>query len=146
MPSVGRVPESILRAYLEAGDNGDYSEMSRWLDERVVTHSPGGATMEGITTQTAAWASAHAGLGTLRHDVQEVVVVERVVAARVQVTGIHHGDFLGIPATGRSICVEQALFAHVHTDRIVEVWEIVDTGRGLQQLGVIAGQTLAPGT
>lgn len=138
--------ESILRSYLAAGDRGDYSGLARWLDEGVVTHSPGGTTTHGIAAQTAAWASAHAGLGNLRHDVQELVVGEGSVAARVLVTGVHRGDFLGVPATGRAICVDQALFARIESGRILQLWEVVDTARGLQQIGAIADQPLAPGT
>lgn len=138
--------ESVLGSYLAAGDGGDYSAMARWLDERVVTHSPGGVTTQGIAAQTAAWASAHAGLRDLRHDVQDLVVGEGTVAARTLVTGVHRGDFLGIPATGRAVCVDQALFARVANGRILELWEVVDTARGLQQIGAIAEQPLAPGT
>lgn len=138
--------EAVLRRYLAAGDEGDYSEMARWLDDRVVAHSPGGATIQGIAAHISSWAAAHAGLADLRHEVQEMVAGHTVVVARIVVTGTHHGTFLGLPATGRGVRVDQALFAHLEHDRIVELWEIVDTGTGLQQLGALTGQPLAPGT
>lgn len=137
--------EAVLRSYVAAGDSGNYSEMSRWLDEGVVAHSPGGVTIEGIEAHVASWAAAHAGLAGLRHEVQEVVAREQVAVARVVVTGTHRGTFLGIPATGRTVRVDQALFVHVDDDRIVELWEVVDTGTGLQQLGALSGQVLSPG-
>jgi predicted ester cyclase len=60
----------------------------------------------------------------------------------VLVTGVHTGTFLGIPPTGRRIEVDQALFARVERGRIGELWEIVDTGSGLRQLGVLGNQAI----
>ena len=44
---------------------------------------------------------------------------------------------MGIPATGREVEVDQALFARLKEGRISEMWEIVDTGTFLRQLGVL---------
>ena len=137
--------ESVLRSYLAAGDNADYAEMTRWLDDRVVVHSPGGATNHGIGANIAAWVAAHEGLADLTHEIHEVIAQPPWVVARIVITGNHHGSFLGLASTGKSIRVDHALFARVADGRMVELWEIVDTGRALQQLGVMSGQALAPG-
>lgn len=42
--------------------------------------------------------------------------------------------------------VDQAIFVKVETSQIVEMWEIVDTGSGLRQLGILDDQALSPGT
>lgn len=68
-----------------------------------------------------------------------------LTAARVRVIAIHHGPFLGVAATGNRLEVDQALFARVDGGRIVEMWEVVDTGSGLRQLGLLpATQLLGP--
>ena len=139
-------PAGIVRGYLDDGDRNDAAALVGWLHEDVEVHSPGGVTTIGAATQAASWAAAHAGLGSLRHHVEEIVANGDAVAARVTVTGTHRGEFLGIAATGASLRVEQALFARVRHGRIVEMWEVVDTGAGLQQLGILKGQTLTPGS
>lgn len=140
-------PAHVLRGYLHAGDRNDHEALARWLDPDVVTHSPGAVTTVGITAQATSWAAAHIGLGDLRHDVTDIVVDGELVAARVDVTGVHHGTFLGIAATGRRVRVDQALFVRIRGGRIVEMWEVVDTGAGLRQLGGLpAQQPLSPGS
>ena len=47
----------------------------------------------------------------------------------------HNGPFLGVEATGARVDVDQALFVRVEAGRIAEMWEVVDTGSGLRQIG-----------
>lgn len=136
----------VVAAYLAAGDRGDWDQMQACLADDVVTHSPGAAVSVGIEAQRAASAAARRGLHGLRHDVQSVLVSGEAVAVRIVVTGVHVGPFLGIPATGAGIRVDQALFVRFRSRRIAEIWEIVDTGTGLQQLGVLVKQPLSPGS
>ena len=138
-------PGSVVAAYLAAGDRGDWDRMQACLSEDVITHSPGGMESVGLEAQRAAWTAAREGLRDLRHEVQSMLVSGEAVAARVVVTGVHVGPFLGIPATGAALRVDQALFARLASRRIAEMWEIVDTGTGLQQLGVLGKRSLSPG-
>jgi len=71
--------------------------------------------------------------------VVDVVDGSGVVAGRVLVTGVHTRD---LPPTGRRIEVDQALFVRVEGGRICELWEIVDSGSGLRQLGVLGDQAI----
>ena len=72
----------------------------------------------------------------------DIVDGSGVVAGRVLVTGVHPGTGRGLPPTGRRTEVDQALFARVERGRIGELWEIVDTGSGLRQLGVLGDQAV----
>lgn len=133
---------SLLVAYLEAGDGEAYEALRDVLAPDIVTHTAGGSTLVGVVAQESVWRIAHQGLSQLRHRAVDVVHASGVVAVRVLVTGVHTGTFLGIPPTGRSIEVDQALFARVEGGRICELWEIVDTGSGLRQLGVLDDQAI----
>ena len=93
----------------------------------------------------ATWRAARAGLSDLRHEALDAVVTGDAAAVRVEVSGRHTGDFLGVAPTGAPIRVDQALFVRVEDGRIVEMWEVVDTGSGMQQLGVLGEQQLSPG-
>lgn len=136
----------VVVAYLAAGDRGDWDRLAACLAEDVVTHSPGGTTTVGIDAQRVSWAAARAGLQDLRHEVQSVLVSEEAVALRTVVTGSHVGPFLGVAPTGALLRVDQALFVRLRRLRIAEMWEIVDTGAGLQQLGVLGDVPLTPGS
>lgn len=138
--------EQLLREYVRAGDSRDLPTLRRLLHPDVITHSPGGTTTRDAEGNIAAWEAAHAGLDSLAHEIQAVVAMGDVAAGRVLVSGIHSGSFLGVGPTGARIEVDQALFVKVAASRIVETWEIVDTGSGLRQLGVLDDQALSPGT
>ena len=133
---------SLLVAYLEAGDSEAYEALGDVLTPDIVTHTAGGSTLIGVDAQASTWRTAHQGLSQLRHHVVDVVDGSGVVAGRVLVTGVHTGTFLGIPPTGRRIEVDQALVARVERGRIGELSEIVDTGSGLRQLGVLGDQAI----
>ncbi|WP_404390374.1 ester cyclase [Humibacillus xanthopallidus] len=62
----------------------------------------------------------------LRHEVQEVVTQQNVEMARVIVTGTLRHDFAGIPGTGRSFRMDQAVICHLRDGKIAEAWEIAD--------------------
>lgn len=137
--------EALLRQYLRAGDTLDESVLRRVLHPDVVAHSPGDLTISGIGHQLATWRAAHEGLQGLTHAIEAVVATDVTAAARVQVGGVHVGTFLGIEPTGTQIRVGQALFVRIEDAEIVEIWEVVDTGSGLRQLGVLGDQPLSPG-
>lgn len=136
----------VVVAYLAAGDRGDWDQMEACLANDLVTHSPGGTTSVGREAQRASWSAAREGLQDLRHEVKSVLVSGESVAVRIVVTGTHVGPFLGVPATGVAIRVDQALFVRLRRRQIAEMWEIVDSGAGLQQLGVLGDQPLSPGS
>lgn len=133
---------SLLIAYLDAGDTEQYDALRESLTPGIVTHAAGGSTLTGLEAQEASWRTAHQGLSKLRHQVIELVPGSNLVAARVVVNGVHTGTFLGVPPTGATVEVDQALFARIENGRIDELWEIVDTGSGLRQLGVLGDQAL----
>jgi predicted ester cyclase len=134
----------LLLAYLTAGDAADYDRFEAVLAENVIVHSPGGAASVGVEAQRESWQAAHRGLRDLSHSVQHVVSSADTASARVVVSGVHTGPFLGVEPTGSPITVDAAVFVRVAGGRIVELWEIVDTGAGLTQLGVLSDQRLAP--
>ncbi|MFV0257355.1 MAG: ester cyclase [Acidimicrobiales bacterium] len=141
-----REARELIRSYVAAGDAGDYDALRRVLHPDVVTHSPGGITSRGVDDQIAAWRAAHDGLDELTHEIVAIVGDGEAAAARVRAGGVHRGRFLGIDPTGNEIRVDQALFVRSDGSRIVEVWEVVDTGAGFRQLGVLADYPSTPGT
>lgn len=139
------IPANPIRDYLAAGDAGDDDRLRDLVDPHIVTHTPGDVVVHGIEDLLAIWRVARAGLVELRHQVLAEIRTADYAAARVRAGGIHRGEFLGVAATGRRIEVDQALFANFAGGLIVELWEVVDTGFGLQQLGALPQrQALAP--
>ena len=74
------------------------------------------------------WREAKAAMPDLRHEVQEVLAGGDVEMARVVVTGTLRHEFAGVPGTGRSFRMDQAVICHLQEGRITEAWEIADVG------------------
>ena len=58
------------------------------------------------------------------------------VTARVTMKGTHNGEFMGMPATGKSIEVPVADYFRFENGKVAEHWAVTDTGIMMQQLGV----------
>ena len=67
----------------------------------------------------------------------EFVVEGDRVAARWTVRGTHQGDFMGIPATGRSIVMKEAGILRFEGGRLAEINRVADELSLLRQLGVL---------
>ena len=71
-----------------------------------------------------------------RVDVIEQVIAEGdTVGMLFRLTGTHHGNFFGIPATHRKVDVYEAAILRIVDGRIVEGWFMADEAGLLKQLG-----------
>lgn len=74
----------------------------------------------------------------LRMDVEDVLADGDKAVARVRVTGTHTAEFMGIPATGRSVAVNLIDISRFGNDGLArEHWGVVDQLALMQQLGAI---------
>ena len=72
--------------------------------------------------------------------VEESIVQGDTVAARWTVRGTQRGDFMGIPATGRTIEMQECGFLSFREGRLLEIRRVADELTLLRQLGAIPGQ------
>ena len=56
------------------------------------------------------------------------------VSTRWSATGMHTGEFAGIPATGREVTLSGIDIHRVSGDRLVELWEQLDLASLVAQL------------
>jgi steroid delta-isomerase-like uncharacterized protein len=76
----------------------------------------------------------------LRMSAEDVLPSGDKVVARVRATGTHQGDFMGIPATGRSVDVQLIDIIRFGSDGLArEHWGVLDAMTMMQQLGVVDG-------
>jgi predicted ester cyclase len=73
---------------------------------------------------------------------RQVVIADQVVAGdkvatRWTATGVHSGDFNGIPATGHRVSLTGISIDRIASGKIVESWEVTDDAGLLRQLGVL---------
>ena len=74
----------------------------------------------------------------LRMDPIEILVSGDKIIARVRATGTHEGDFMGMPATGKSIDAALIDITRFGDDGLArEHWGLFDMMTMMQQLGVV---------
>jgi predicted ester cyclase len=72
-----------------------------------------------------------------RWEIADIVADGDLVAVRAPFSGIHQGEFFGIPATGRRVAIGSIHMCRVANGRIVEHWGNSDDLGMLRQLGAI---------
>ena len=122
----------IRRIFEEAWSRGDFSVLDEIGAGEIVFHY-NGATM---TTDTKALPSLvgkwRAAFPDLELKIRHLVEQGDVVAVSLTLTGTHHGDWWGIPPTGRNVSAEEMMFFRFDQGALVEMWEVFDE-LGLRQ-------------
>jgi steroid delta-isomerase-like uncharacterized protein len=79
----------------------------------------------------------------VRFEVEDLIAEGDKVVARWRNRGTHVGEFLGMPATGKSFSIEGINIYRVRDGRLVEGWDVVDVFGQLLQLGLIPSPAVA---
>jgi steroid delta-isomerase-like uncharacterized protein len=128
---------SIRRLY-DLINAGDIDGFGRQVAEDFVEHEelPGlPPTKEGVVQYFRMMLAA---FPDMRMDVEDVIASGDKAVARLRVTGTNKGDFMGMPATGKSASVKLIDITRFGDDGLArEHWGVVDNLSLMQQLGVI---------
>ncbi len=128
---------SIQRLY-DLINAGDIDGFGRHLADDFVEHNdnPGVPPTKAGTLQY--FRMLVRAFPDFRMDVQDVIASGDKAVARVRVAGTHQGEFMGIPATGKSAAVDLIDITRFGDDGLArEHWGVADQLAMMQQLGVI---------
>ena len=132
---VGPDNKEIYRRFCDDVLNGNnIQRATQFLDPVVVSHSPLPEQQPGADGFIASLNAMRAAFPDLSTVATHLVAEGEFVAARLQVSATHSGDFFGIRATGRRIQYEEQVFVRFAGGRIVEHWAVADGLSILQQL------------
>jgi predicted ester cyclase len=91
---------------------------------------------ERLASELREWfAPFRAGFPDWRQEIDELVAEGDTVVARCRCRGTNSGEWLGLPATGRSMEVDEVWFFTVGEGRLDRMWSLEDTWSRLLQLG-----------
>jgi steroid delta-isomerase-like uncharacterized protein len=129
---------ATMRRLYEAINAGELEGFADVMADDFTDHEeiPGFAgTKEGVLAFFNALRSA---FPDMRMDPEDVIAGGDKVVARVRMTATHQGEFMGMPATGRSIDVQMIDIIRFGDDgRAHEHWGVMDQMAMMQQLGAI---------
>ena len=73
----------------------------------------------------------------IRFDTKDIVATGDLVVTKWTATGTHDGEFMGIPATGKSLKVVGSTIHKLRGGKVVEMWDYWDLNNLLVQLGLV---------
>jgi len=124
------------RLFEEVVNHGRLDLIDELVAEDAVEHEELPIASGEMRTDLRMW------LTELRHafpdyhvEVQDVIAEDDKVVARERITGTNVGPLMGIPPTGRPICVAGIDIVRVADGRIVEHWGMTDSQTMARQLG-----------
>jgi len=127
-----------LRAIYDRINTGDIDGFGDLMADDFVEHeqTPGlEPTREGVKQFFQMYRAA---FPDLRFDAEDVLASGDKVVGRVRVTGTHRGEFMGMPATGKSIAVQAVDIVRFGDDGLAhEHWGVFDALTMMQQLGAV---------
>jgi predicted ester cyclase len=71
----------------------------------------------------------------IRHPIEDLVGEGDKVAVRLRFEGIHTGDFMGVPASGKQFSVQGTAFLHIAGGKVAQLWGSLDQMGLMQQIG-----------
>jgi steroid delta-isomerase-like uncharacterized protein len=125
------------RFYDEVFGKGDLAVLDELVDDDLVEHEELAGIPGGKAGLIEFVKQLRAGIPDLTCDIHAMVSEGDEVWAHVTLRGTHQGEFLGIPATGKSIAVDTIDRTRVRNDKAIEHWGVTDVFGMMQQLGVI---------
>src|SRR5215204_697897 len=95
--------KNIVRRYQEIYNKNELDRLTEAVSEDLLTPNIMPGIPPGFEGAKAAHRIMLTGFPDYQTIIEDLVAEDDKVAARIQMTGTHTGEFMGIPATGRQI-------------------------------------------
>jgi steroid delta-isomerase-like uncharacterized protein len=126
----------VRRFATEVITQGQMDLAAQFVWEDVVEQVPFPGQGPGLEGLKDTLRGMRAAFPDLNFSIEEQVSEGDKVASRFEWTGTHHGEFLGVPATGRQVRVWGIVIDRLEEGRIKETRIIMDIVGLMAQLGV----------
>jgi steroid delta-isomerase-like uncharacterized protein len=138
-----QIPERarpIIRLVEEVFNDGHLDLIDELIARDAVEHEALPIATGELRTDLRMWLAELRGAFPDYHvEVQDVIVEGDKAVVRERITGTNSGTLMGIPPTGRPICIEAIDIVRIDHGAIVEHWGIADSATMLRQLGLEHG-------
>jgi predicted ester cyclase len=104
--------------YLACCNEHRFDELDEFVDERVSGSGP----VDGQAAYIEGVRAVGTGFPDYHWDLQELIVEENTIAARLIGRGTHTGAFDGIAPTGRKITIQELVVYHFAAGKIIHCW------------------------
>ena len=133
--------ELARRFYAEIMPSGDAEAAAELISDDFVNHAaPPDAPPTGPDNVRHVVKMLADAFSDQRYDVHHAVVDGDIGVAHVTWHATHTGEFMGIPATGKSFAADQVhIFRFDADDKVCEHWAVREDLEMLRQMGILPG-------
>ncbi len=117
----------VRRFYAEIWDAKGYDRIPELLSPDFRFRGSLGVEADGPAGFEAYARGIHAALADYRCHIIDLLAESNRIFARMRFGGIHRGDLLGIPATGRKVQWDGAALVTFEAGKIASLWVLGDT-------------------
>ena len=125
--------KALVRRFItEIFEQGRPEAVDELCADDFIGHTWGNADKEGLK---AAMARVAQGLADARFTIEDEIGEGDLVAVRLTASARHVGDFMGMPASGRSYEIGEIHIFRVRDGKVSEHWHQFDSASLMKQLG-----------
>ena len=132
-----RINKALARRFYRAFNTRKFDDYDNFLAAEVIDHNPVPNQKAGATGLKEALQGFLAVFPDMKIKVEEIISQNDLVSIRGTATGTHQGNFLGVPATNKSVTFGFHDLYRVKDDKILEAWHVEEL---LQTLGFLSAK------
>lgn len=130
--------EALMREAYDHINAGDLEAFGAMLDDGMVEHEDAAGLPQNKEGVIQFFSMFRGAFSDLRMDVEDMAMTGDKVWTRVRITGTNDGEFMGMPATGKSVDFQGVDIVRISDGgKAVEHWGVTDTMAMMQQLGAV---------
>ena len=129
--------KAAFRRVTDVFSSGDFSAFDDLIAPDMVEHNPApgqGPGPEGMKQMAGMFRTA---FPDARITVEDLIAEGDKVVGRMSFTGTNTGEFMGAPATNKSVTIQEIHICRFSGGKMVEHWGLEDSMGMMQQLGLI---------
>ncbi len=126
--------EAARKVLEEVFPANDEAALHDLVSDRFVNHEAPPGTPPGLSGITMFMHLLHEAFSDQRWEIHDVVEEDDLVVLRCTHSGVHTGDFFGLPATGRPFAYNQMHMIRLEDGKSVEHWAVRDDAGLMRQL------------
>lgn len=131
---------AIVRKFFEVGPSkGDLTAADVLLHPEFSLHTPLPTPGPGIEEMNNVITTCRAAFHGLQVTIDDIMAEGEKVTARFTARGVHKGEFMGLPPTGKAIAMTGIEIFRIKEGKIAELWGEANLMGLMQQLGILPG-------
>ena len=132
--------KQVVRRFFEVGPSkGDLEAADVLLAPEFALHTPLPTPGPGIPAMNNVISTCRAAFHGLQVTIEDMMADGNRVTCRFTARGVHNGEFMALPPTGKKIEMTGIEIFRLRDGKIAELWGEVNLMGLMQQLGILPG-------